>query len=1582
MNSAPSRNRRKTHLLDWFRVKVELRCWPVWAAAFLLLQWLPVLVSFGDDWDGDGYDDDTGDWVGDDSYYDSSYYDDSSSMDSDYDGYSDQEEYDYGTDPSDSSSYPGSESYDSSYYDDPSSMDSDYDGYSDQEEYDYGTDPYDSSSYPGSESYDSSYYDDSSSIDPEMDSDPSSTDSDGDGLLDGDELTWGTDPMDQDTDDDQISDYDEVNGVEIHFEYEVTTYSETSGESFSQTYSYSERVYPDPTLADSDGDLIPDGAEYYMGFHPTGSSDGLRDDDGDDLSNGEEYQAGTGMTDPDSDDDGWNDGEEVLLMGTNPKDRDDPPPPPATEDPSGMAPSDENGATGGGDPAGDSGVGDAANDSEGAGDSMESPESGGSNGEPETGAAVPSGEDLRYAGDPNDADGDGLLDAWERLVGLDPSDPDDGASDADGDGLTAAQEFALHTHPQRADSDGDGLRDGDEVAGFARIGDYDWQMNADNGGTWESVSVYDPETGEYLGRESVYVESQPGPSVFRTDPARADTDGDGYSDRWELDNGLNPLDPADTCAFGSDSLPEAFRYWHENHFGISMDPWGDTDGDGLNDGEEFNYRTDPFYGDTDGDGISDGEEVWGIEIWVEDSYQETYTYEYYDEATGENFTEEYTNYNYGGYSYTVTLNPTNPDTDGDGYPDGYELAFGLDPTSPWDGRQDADGDGLGAGQEYLAGSNPGLPDSDYDGIGDRVEVLELSPLMEALGLPGFDPMDRADGLADYDADGLTNAAEVAAGTGILDADSDDDGFTDGVETGTLGTDPLDPADPGEGEDGTDARDGPAADDGGDMGDTPPSGDTGDTPGTDNGGETGGTAGTGEGGETGADPDSGEGDGTDTGTPTGEGNAGGTGGAISTGGSGGATDAGTSGGGESGGATDGGGNSENGSGSGDDTSTPVDGPANPGSAENQVTYQLESRSIRRSFNGEFDLEEVYYDGTQISDGYYDEETGAMHESEYTYDGGSFTESNFTGNYEARITTPSSTLQSLAEASLGGCLALVNAAAEIIPSNLPWERVYGAAQSAEFRAQIYHDDQGESYESGSGDAREVRLVALGPGGQMADVGSGVEKTFLKVTESKSTSNNAESDWVIEEIKPLSLLIPAGKNKSVEDGAAPIVENILNPLAVSGTETRVRLLPVDLDIIKPGTKDQEEPEEISEELEDTAGEAMEVNWDDDDYDAGPSRHGHVTLTNDFDDPDGVAEEDDLIQLILHSLDLKNTKFRLKFSEKKFRLYRNNDKTDPVVSESTEFDPTTDTNVYVEGIKISDSEEGEKLTLQLQINGGEWLQGDTVTLHIARTIVFIEGNGSTGLHAMESYTESAKKDDRSSFSPDRFTKAILIKGKNEAGDARYYAIRLAFHESQMKLLLGTPDIDIVFDGHSNYGIGPSFPAPFVSTFTSINDFMNVSGRGIASFDFLYYRDNVCSGLSLNTSDIAISPTNYSVRIPKMLRFPSSGTVAGESFSLKGTADKRHHYYFTAGSRNRVIVNSAGDVPTLKYRSLFMNSCFSGRDFSETFSNGVFLYTKSICASADTSSIFVKGIVEGKKWSEIVNDLNLSENVYGFHIF
>jgi hypothetical protein len=62
-----------------------------------------------------------------------------------------------------------------------------------------------------------------------------------------------------------------------------------------------------------------------------------------------------------------------------------------------------------------------------------------------------------------DTDGDGLDDATESRLGLNPMDPDDGLADLDKDGLSFAEEWKAGTNPNKADTDGDGIDDLNEI---------------------------------------------------------------------------------------------------------------------------------------------------------------------------------------------------------------------------------------------------------------------------------------------------------------------------------------------------------------------------------------------------------------------------------------------------------------------------------------------------------------------------------------------------------------------------------------------------------------------------------------------------------------------------------------------------------------------------------------------------------------------------------------------------------------------------------------------------------------------------------------------------------------------------------------------------------------------------------------------------------------------------------------------------------------------------------------------------------------------------------------------------------------
>jgi subtilisin family serine protease len=128
-----------------------------------------------------------------------------------------------------------------------------------------------------------------------------------------------------------------------------------------------------------------------------------------------------------------------------------------------------------------------------------------------------------------------------------------------------------------------------------------------------------------------------------------------------------------------------------------------------------------------------------------------------------------------------TFVPLFEDTDGDGLPDWWEEAMGLNPLRAGghngaDG--DPDGDGLTNFYEYLAGTNPFDADTDHDGINDfnadsDGDGLSNGQEQQAGTLPGSEWLGAAVDATDTDDDGEKDAAEIAAGTDPLKASSPD-----------------------------------------------------------------------------------------------------------------------------------------------------------------------------------------------------------------------------------------------------------------------------------------------------------------------------------------------------------------------------------------------------------------------------------------------------------------------------------------------------------------------------------------------------------------------------------------------------------------------------------------------------------------------------------------------------------------------------------------------------------------------------------------------------------------------------------------
>ncbi len=208
-------------------------------------------------------------------------------------------------------------------------------------------------------------------------------------------------------------------------------------------------------------------------------------------------------------------------------------------------------------------------------------------------------------------------------------------TDEDNDGINKCDEEKFGTDPANPDTDGDGLKDGEEILTY-------------------KTNPLDPDTDKDGLKDGEEV------LTYKTDPNKADTDGDGLKDGEEvLTYKTDPLN-VDTDGDGLKDGEEVLTY--------KTDPTkADTDGDGLKDGEEVTkYKTDPLNPDTDGDGLKDGEEVTKYK-----------TDPLNPDTDGDGLKD-------GAEVLTHKTNPLDPDTDKGTVKDGIEVNRGTDPLDPKD----------------------------------------------------------------------------------------------------------------------------------------------------------------------------------------------------------------------------------------------------------------------------------------------------------------------------------------------------------------------------------------------------------------------------------------------------------------------------------------------------------------------------------------------------------------------------------------------------------------------------------------------------------------------------------------------------------------------------------------------------------------------------------------------------------------------------------------------------------------------------------------------------------------------------------
>ncbi len=608
-------------------------------------------------------------------------------------------------------------------------------------------------------------------------------DPDDDGLANLEEYQNGTYPHTADSDRDSW----EPRGSKYYFgDYEELQYVDPSN-----------GKRPDPANPDSDGDHMPDGWEFAHNLFPCNASDQFLDSDGDGLQNFREFsypdwstnywthdynrdgkisrdeRRSTDPFNPDTDGDGMPDGWEALNarvldeynvggewaydVSLNPTEED------AYEDVDGYFNGDV---------------------------FVESPD------------GLSNIEEYYHNTNPNDpdTDDDRLLDGEELKYGF--------HGELIGD-IFYTMDFAgkYFTNASSQDTDMDSnqtnasrhLYDWEEIHGmqFELIdgidNDGDMVMMQNNGVDDDGDGVVDDgrEGIPAVGKPEGVDEDDEGKTWKPTNASNPDTDIDGIVDEQEI-FGFYWIDPLDE-----------FTGW------LYTDPTNkDTDFDGLKDREEINPKqnpnslrtippTNPMLADSDDDDLLDGLEVKTdffpfieddkVFSWLKDEHRFDDNDDDGDGVWNEDgfdgVNNDYDNYTDEDPAYDIDFtDPRNPDTDGDGMPDGWEAKFGanltkygpgekdyalewlVNPLDPTDKYGDPDHDGLPNIEEYRHGCDPLDPDTDGDGLPDGWEVnFSKWSFFEGTGMWG-ENLDPAN--ADSDFDGIPDG----------DEDYDDDGY--------------------------------------------------------------------------------------------------------------------------------------------------------------------------------------------------------------------------------------------------------------------------------------------------------------------------------------------------------------------------------------------------------------------------------------------------------------------------------------------------------------------------------------------------------------------------------------------------------------------------------------------------------------------------------------------------------------------------------------------------------------------------------------------------------------------------------------
>jgi hypothetical protein len=371
-----------------------------------------------------------------------------------------------------------------------------------------------------------------------------------------------------------------------------------------------------------------------------------------------------------------------------------------------------------------------------------------------------------------DTNGNGVWDAAESFTDLN----NNGEFDAGEDFFDLNDNGARDPAEPFTDSNGNGVRDGVKVTvnGNTKTWDYTWRITAPGNYLLSATATLNGQSTSTVRNARVILRQ-----ITPTDEIQDnDDDNDGLIDILETNRVELPERQAETWSNGD------VHVWRASGRTLPSSP--DSDGDGLPDALEVGWRvasnppTDPA-ADTNGDGILNfiGDVDPPLYAVVE---HHGFVPGVGSQSQGDDRTRQ--------AAGTVT-DPNNPDTDGDGIPDGVEDANR-------NGRTDGDGKPLplNAARESFATHRPNAGDWPNNKIDSFETWTETSPTnSDSDGdglLDGYGEDKNFNGVIDGDTNDNRryDTGEQWAETDPLNPDTDSDGLPDGWEV-QFGLDPLD-----------------------------------------------------------------------------------------------------------------------------------------------------------------------------------------------------------------------------------------------------------------------------------------------------------------------------------------------------------------------------------------------------------------------------------------------------------------------------------------------------------------------------------------------------------------------------------------------------------------------------------------------------------------------------------------------------------------------------------------------------------------------------------------------------------------------